>query len=728
MRILSNELYKLFTSAVFVLTLAVAIIISLYSSATTQIDAVDTDSYKEFFSETLQITDTTEQVKYIEDKLESILNSAEVNIEWRNKVNFYRKQLEQVAAIRDYKLYLENIDKSAETMTSISIFADENSFTYRNIIRTPQAYEGVKAVEPVFSPSEGILLAINNRAIDIVYIFVLIAAVIVLIGKERESGIISLLKPLKNGRKKLSLAKTMTLLLIAVFAGAILFFISLAVGQIRFGLGDLSRPVQSLEGFIGCNLPISVLQMLLIAFVMKACTVFVIAVIFDCLCTKFSVTASIVSLTAIAGIELALYAYVPFSSSAAPFAAINLASFMDSANIMKTYSSINAFGYPLSHLSVTVFCLIIGAALTVLIATMLFSNISITASNKLNLRLPFRKFIPKRAFTYSLYKVMIMHKGALILIAVLAIEIYGAATFQLAYNSDDGYYKHYCDTLSTMDSEQANIYINSEEERFNELLEALSSPDTGANELIEVSRQLNARTGFEQAKEQYNYIANLSSSNKEMFYLSGWNELFGANGYQSDMQHALILIASLCLIILPCLAYDRKCRMGLLIYATKHGKNKYYMHNNVIAAMLGIVISFIVYIPHFYSIFSAYGYDGFGSSIRCLPLYERFADIPIWSYLLILFLARCLIAVLLSILLVWISSTSNSSSTAILIGFILFVLPVLIYLAGYSLAIVFCVPLSISNIWVEMNLAVFANMSTFLALVSYSQIHRLIKK
>ena len=56
------------------------------------------------------------------------------------------------------------------------------------------------------------------------------------------------------------------------------------------------------------------------------------------------------------------------------------------------------------------------------------------------------------------------------------------------------------------------------------------------------------------------------------------------------------------------------------------------------------------------------------------------------------------------------------------------VLPVLIYLAGYGLAMAFCVPLSISNIWIEMNLAVFANLSTFLALVFCSQIHRLIKK
>lgn len=728
MKIFWNEIYKLITAPIFIFTLAVTIIFSLYSAAITQVSAVSDRDYKAFFSHVSEIQNVDEQLDYIENTLSDLLVSSEVNLDWRKTVDFYRCQLEQAQSISDYKSYLKNIYTTTESMKGVSIFADKDSYTYRNITKTPSAYEDCKDIIPVFTPSAGILLAVDNRIGDIVFIFTLISAVIVLIGKERESGIICLIKPLKKGRENLCVAKILSIFTITVLIYAVIFIGTLMIGELKFGLGDIFRPIQSVEGFIGCNLPISVLQMLIIIFIIKVMTAFIIAMFFQCLCTKLSITVSIIIFLVAAFVQVLMYSQIEFSSSVAPLAALNFVAFIDSSNLLKTYKCINLFGYPVNYFSLIITCILVGIIVTTFVSVYLFSHINISANEKLNISLPFSRVIPKKPFSHSIYKYLIMNKGVFIIMLVLAGRFYSVSTFSVAYNNDDGNYKSYCNTLSTMNYEQAENFIVGEEDRYDLLFSKLLAPDCTANEVIQISRELNARTGFEQAKEQYYYITNLSSENKGMFYLSGWNELFGVNGYTKDMTLALIVILALILMILPCLAYDNKCRLGVLINTTKLGKKAYYKHNFIISSMFGTVIASIVYLTHFYSILSFYGCDGINKSIRCLSMYENFVDIPIWSYLAIIFIARSLISVLLSTVLVWISSASKSPSASILIGCALFVLPVLIYLVGYNLAIYFCVPFIINNEWLDRGFATNANLIVFLGLSFYSLVCRFSKK
>lgn len=725
MKIISNELYKLITSKVFIFTFVAAVLLVLYSSAVYQTNTVDSVQYKAFFSD---ISSTEDKTEYIESLIADELNSDEFSLEWRNRVTFYRDQLEQAQAIENYSAYLESISRTAETMTSVSIFADKDSYTYRNAVLTPKAYEAVREVVPIFSPSEGLLLTLENKVTDVVFLFVLISAMMVLIGKEREACIISLIKPLKKGRCTLCCAKLAVLFITAVITYAVLFVGALAIGEAKFGLGELSRPVQSIEGFIGCNLPISVFQLLLMVFAIKVLTAFAVAIIFQCLCTKLSVTVSLISLAAAAAAEISMYALIDFTSAAAPFAAINFAAFTDSSNIFSAYSCINVFSYPINYLTTAIVSLGIVIVAAVFTAVYMFGKLSISASGKFRMPSLFPSFIPKTPFSYSMYKVLIMHKGILIIVIALAVQLYSVTTYNVAYDVDDAFYKFYCDTLSEMNYDEADEFISAEEKRFNALLSSLSSPELQTSDMIQISTELNGRRGFEQAKAQYEYTIRLSSENKAIFYLSGWNELFGVNGYKSDMQLALIVISALCLVILPCISYDKKCRLGFLINSTRLGKSTYYKHNFIIASLVAAAVSCVVNLSYFCAVLSAYSSDGIHYSIRCLPLYEGFADIPIWSYLLILLVARMIISVLLSCLLVWISSISKGISNAILFGFVVFVLPVLIYLLGYDFILCLCVPLSVNNLWLNVGFAIGINLIIFILGGVTGLIYRFCKK
>ena len=190
MRIFRAELHKLFTSPIFIFVAAAAVVLNIYLCLSAKPVNISDEEYKAFYAN-LEGLSEQEKTEYIDNSLKA-LYSSEITYENVMKREFFRNEAEQASLVRDYKEYLNNIDESAKTMTSVSIFADKNSFTYRNISITPAAYDSVRDVKPEYSPSQGVLMAINNNSTDIMLIFIVLTAVTVLFIKEREASVIGL--------------------------------------------------------------------------------------------------------------------------------------------------------------------------------------------------------------------------------------------------------------------------------------------------------------------------------------------------------------------------------------------------------------------------------------------------------------------------------------------------------------------------------------------------------
>lgn len=715
MRLFLNECYKLLTAPVFIAVTAIALLFTLYTSVGAEPIRISDEEYREFCSEISSLHDIDKQVGYIQELLEQERQSENRDLQWRAHIDFYTAESEQAMSVRDYQDYLTNIRNSAENMTGISIFAHKNSFAYRNALRIPELYEKVSGVRPNYINSEGVLVALNNRTIDILMILVLFSSVFILIGKERETGIFAVIKPLKKGRLPLCCTKLLVVFVVAVVSGILLFAESILIGSIRYGLTDFSSSIQSLKGYIGCDLPISILQAVIMIVAFKVITAFLLAMLLYLFCTRISTVSSLMLTTAFMALEYALYVKIPFTSKLSPLSAINLISFLNSADIFKTYRSINAFGHPIGYIYVTLSSLLIGIVISFAAANRLFASMKISVKTKKRTENNFERYIPKQAFSYTIYKFFFLHKGIAILLIVSLIQLYSAVTVKAPYDIDDRWYKYYCDTLAELNESEADNFIAAEAQRFEALRLELASGEASDYKMIQIGNELRASIGFNQAKEQFYYIKDVSSGNKAMFYLTGWNELFGVNGYQTDMNNSLILMLSMCLSILPVIAYDRKRNIRYIINATGSGRNVYYRHNIVFAAMLSVLLSLISFIPDFFAVISVYGNDGIINSIRCLPLFEKYADIPIWSYFLIITSVRAVTAAVISCIMIFISSLSSSTVSSLMIGITVFALPILVYLAGFAPALSFCSPLSCNHEWIDMSMGVFMNIAVFFA-------------
>lgn len=723
MRIYLNELYKLLTSRVFIAVAVIAAAFCIYSTAFAGDILVSDSEYKAFFEE----TENSQQTEYIQERIEYYTALADSDPSAFNSVIFLREQLSQAQAVQDYQEYLQGISDSAANMTGVSIFADKDSFTYKNIVATPKAYDKVSDVGPVFSPSEGVLLLVDS-SFDIALLFILAAAVAVLVGRERETGITGLLKPLKHGRARLAVSKLTALFTVAVSACLVLFIAIFSIASARFGLGDLSRPIQSVEGFIGCDLPINVWQAIAIIYALKLLTAFAIAAVFYCLCCRLSVAISVIVMAVLSAAEILLYTNIPLSSLLAPLAYINPASFMNGTRLLHTYNNINLFGEPVNLLPLTAVSIILLITMSVTVAVFLFGGMSISPIKKRSFKLRLNIRTPSRSFSYTLYKLFVMHKGALILLIVAALQLYNCITYQAVYDPDDSYYKMYCETIAGLDTQGAQEYISAEEQRFESLYEKLLSPDTQQAEFIQISRELNAKTGFENAKEQYEYIQSLADGDREMFYQTGWRILFGVNGYRTDMLLALLAAGALCIMLLPLIAYDNKCRIGYIVFAAKSGKRTYYRRCFAAAAIAAVMTGSVVYLPHTISVVSAYGNSGIHASIRCIEAYGEYANVSILGYVFILFALRIAVLILFSFILVWLSSVSKSPATALLTGVTLFLLPMLLYIAGYDKLLSLCIPLSINHQWLGRGAAIFINLAAFVAAGVAVTIHKCCEK
>ena len=674
--IFRNEIYKLTHTKMFVLVAVCAVMLNIYISCSQTFGMYcPAREYKEYYA--LAEGKTFEQAyDYSVARRDNMFGGWEAG-KWEIR-QMMNREIEQLKAVGTYHQYLQSIDDAAATMTAVSIFADPDSFAYRNIVKTPAAYDSVRSVQPVFAPSNGVLLAIENTPSDILLLFIIFTAVTVIFYKDRECGIVGLVKPLRYGRTRLALSKTAAVLTVCLVCGGGFFLLNLWIGSVRFGLGDMSRPAQSLKGFLGCNLRISVRQLMALIFIYKILAMFICALIAQILFIRLKSTTSYFILLLAGGIETALYLLIGETSVLSPIKQINLAAFINSAHLFKTYANINLFGFPINLLGTTTATLGVLIISLIFVTVRLYENISISEIKKSRKKIIKLK-PPKRLFAYALHKEFVLHKGLLILAAALAFSLYSEYNYVRPYSSSDNYYRAYAaEAYAKQSPADVYEYMKSTADELAEGYKAAMSGTFTGNEYW------SKRSGFEKLVNQYNNAINLSARDvpEFMYYTTGWEELFGVNGFRTDYKLGLIAILGISLAISPLIAYDNRARIGFLLYTTRAGKRKYFGHNAAVAAIFTLMTCLAVYVPHYVEMILTYGSQGLFEPISAISAYAKLGGLPMVEYLILLTFYRIISLTVFAELVLLISHKCKSPTTATVIALAAFALPIVIYLAG----------------------------------------------
>lgn len=684
MRIFITELRKLFCNKIFLLITAAVFVLNAYLMFRTANSGETTPSdYIQIFSEMEGMTDS-EKLEWLEEELNNF--SGERIYNWEVIYELH----EECADIVGYKEYLEGIKTQAESMTNISIFAKPDTFNYRSIVKTPSAYENMQDVQPVFDISKGIILAADNNFTDILCGFILLFAVLSLMISDREQGMTGLLFSLKKGRGHLMIAKTAALAAVVFGAVLLIYGENLIISAYLYGLGDLSRPVQSLAGFIGCNLKTSVFGYLILYFIFKSAAFFSVGAVLSLIAVNTKNTVSFYGISAaILTAEGIAYNNIHPLSVYSIFRYINLVSFTKVNEIFSSYRNINFWEYPVPLIPTSAGAVAVISVICVSLSALLYAKKRNLEFRKLSIRFKTGKSCRVHSkIYYTLYKSLIMQKGLIVIIAFLAVSGFMSESFIKQYDVADVYYEYYTQQLEGEITQEKLDFIDSESKRFEEIQGKIDklSLDGYSSELNELYKEFAPSLGFNMLKDRVDKIKDIDGA--QIFYDTGYKRALGIAGYDDDMKYALAAVLLCIFMISPLAANDRMYRMSSMINSTKSGRTSYIRRNLLTSALYGLFAALLWIIPYAVTIFRFYGGSGLYASVRSIT---DFADLPanmtVMQYIIIICLLRTAFVILSSWIMLYISLKCRNTMSAVLINFAVFALPVIIYLLGAKLIV-----------------------------------------
>lgn len=601
--------------------------------------------------------------------------------------------LAEVESCAKYEDYLTGIDETARKMTGISLFADPDSFSYKNIAKTPGDFAHLKGSELEIAPSKGVEMATEFLATDLIGSIMIMTVVVTIVTREKELNQIVLSRTTFKGRASLGIAKLFTCFTAAFIAEILLYAVNFAVSYFTYGFGDLSRQIQSVYDFNGSNLKISVLEYFILFLIAKLAVYCVFAGLIY-LVTVISNTAVKVYgiLVVTIAAEAVLYYTIPSASYLCPLKYVNILAYANTKDLFSSYLNLNLFGKPVNYMAVFSVSIAVMLIAFSVIAVLIFSKQRVLKSRTRKFSLAKFSIFKGRTtnlFLQECYKIFIGGKALLILI------VFAAATF-LAYepiresfsSADEVYYKQYMLKYEGGYTADKQKMIDEEERKFTDaqtnMAEELANTDgDGIFIMMKYQEILAPQFAFEQVKTHADYLK--STGNGEFVYDSGYKLLTGdESAGNKDLTLGLTAMA----MVICCLVYvysaEYQTGADVLLKTSARGRGETFIIKFAIGMIIVTVIYVLTYAPYFYNVLNAYGTRGIDAPICSL---ETFADrdMSIKGYLILISIGRYIALVCAMLIIYFLSVRLKSVISTFLAGTAVLVLPILLSLLGIGL-------------------------------------------
>ena len=682
---LRAELKKLFSYKVLWILLVILLLLNGYIKVTSAYDRYYTPAeYTAYVSE-LRGMNLQEVIDHTNEKIDAVSQNPEENRYYNGYL--YYDTLEIAQQLIDYPNYLIRIKENAENMTSVSIWGGKDTFSYRNIQKTPSAYDAMAGTTLTFDTSLGVEDFLSTPMTDVLALILLFFCISNIFLRDREQGIIPLLYAMKKGRSVFIFTKFAVSVICC--AGLVLAFYGeiFCIENVLYGFGDLSRPIQCVYGYYTCNLPVSVGEYIILHLLLKIASYLVFAGVFAAVCTISKNNLMVYGITAcVAGICGLFYQKISVLSPISLLHFWNPVQFLQSREILGTYTNVNVFGYPVS-LKVSV-CIVISLffAVCMIGSVVVFVNTRNLQYKSLSLKHHIsRKFHAHGAFWHTCYRALILQKGILVVLAAVFVAAGMYQTFSRSYNNDDIYYENFCKTYAGAVTEDTLQFIADKRDHYVEVENRIAELESSGGSLYQCNKlyaELNDRSALERFAERVESIP----KNGEIFYDTGYCRFFALDGNTEGMVQSLFLAIALVMLCSPVVSYDRKTNMNELLFSVKAGKSGYYRCFFTFAVIAGIVLTILLTLPYLVRILQRYGTQGIDQSLTSMTAFSgKKAAITVGMAMLRVVCIRMLGAALTGCFATVIASRCRSLVTAYCINGVVFVLPIVMYLCGLEL-------------------------------------------
>lgn len=611
-------------------------------------------------------------------------------------VEFLSYIVDEFEVLYQYPQKIEAIQNQANTMTAISIFQkEENSFEQKNINKSAKDYQAMVSTPLTYTSEKGIYEAVS---FPLTSIFIMISMMVLashMIMEEKEKKLFSIIKLTKKGQYPTIFAKIIVLMSLVGVITFVMVVSQLFYSNITYGLGNLSRSLQSLASFSHCPFSLNIAQFIIIFMMIKwlsACLIGMIMLLITIM-TKNKVIAFL-SITIIIVMEYILYLFIPSLSPFYLLKYINVISVLQTDMFFQIYRNINLFGEPIS-LHVFTFICMLGMLLVLIFVTCVTyryqRNMSIQS---LELKISSFSLPPALSLRYQeLYKVFHIQKVFILCILCIGIQFYQYHDMSLYIDTETKIYQQYMKELEGPLTDEKEQWLIQEKQHYDELNQQLaqivqkeleqSITHVQAIQMSEpIEQQLTGQEVFQKIYTQYQDI----KENPEKQFVSdiAYQQFFIETSW--TMMPTILLLIILILGLSSIINYDYQNQMYRITQITPKGnKSLIWLKCQIIIAM-SFLFFLMISIPPLVLLGKTYGFSSLSASIVSI---ERLSGLPSWMSIgigcLLSFFLRFFAVLCMTFGIQAIAVKTRNILLTLFISLFIFLVPILLAYGGYHL-------------------------------------------
>lgn len=605
-----------------------------------------------------------------------------------------------VQSVRDHRLRVEATIKDAKLKTTVSIFSKPGTFAYRSQLATIERFEGLTYIEPVYDVSAGVLNAQKSPVTDLIALLLILVLCTEMVIAEQKNGMLPILRSTRKGRLPLILSKVgaafgLTLLITLLLWGANLGYCAGTVG-----LGNLSRPVQSLSGFTTCVLEMTVGDYILLFFLCKWLLYAAVGVL--CLLVSLTLQSAAVTWLTVGGflsVEYIVFRAVSTVSAWSILRFVNVGGLIFSNEWLSEYRNVDFFGYPVEYLTVGWVLITALLVLGILLLCLRFCcKVRALPQKTPGMRWP--KWLPRPGRTTALvshewWKLLIECGALWILLLFVLLNLQQPRT--VTYGSDELIYKGYMETLSGPLTQRQEDYLKTEARRFDGIREELRQlqKDYTDGKLMDIQYQVLSERLEAKLKPEEVFLRRVCPLIEELqarqaqgktvwvVYEPGYTYLFGTDKSNDKADSAAMLLAVLILCLANFYPMETTSGMAPLLNVYACGRGDTARSKIAVSLLLTVVLYAVAQIPDYWYVLHNYGFHSLEAPICSLQDFAQWSDSVTLLGGILLFEGLRLLAVLsaaVAVLLFGLLSRNQAVTLFCGVGGLL--LPVLLHLLG----------------------------------------------
>ncbi|MFQ7574206.1 MAG: hypothetical protein ACLRLD_02085 [Lachnospira sp.] len=571
----------------------------------------------------------------------------------------------------EYNGNIQKIIERAQILESNKLFADKDSFSYNNIVKTAKDYKPLLNVRITLDNNTAVE-KISEYKVLYLFSFLLIIYIINKLYSERDNGMWQIAYASSGGRFQLVIKRVGIVIFVTFIVSALLYWTTVLFSLTVFdGFKGLSAPIQNLPNFNNCTLIINMWQYLVINYLWMFLAVLMFVSVTFMFMTIFRNRKNVfVGITAFGIVEYLLYVNIENNSIYAMFKYINAVNLINMSDICTSYHNIGFSKLVIGLDKVVLIVLLLLIFISVIVSVLLYTNMKPYVQTTLAEKF-MSGFNELYQMVMSKYPVMVKEihkniftaKGIWAVVGVIFAAQYFSLTALMTFSdtemmTDKMYLSHGGKDYTYIENkinEQVSVFerVSKERQKAKERYDNGQITFEEYYSVITYSQIVSlSMSGMTEPMEKLQYLKRLQTErgiNGYMMSDRGYEQIFGKDSIQREVLTGIALLAGIVIICFGSVKLEKLSGMNMLINSSYKGKKRIYCIKYVSCIVVSVLMCITVCVMQYCNLFKYYGMPYLKAPLQSLTFMESISlKVSIIQWILIIIFIKTIITIIVS--------------------------------------------------------------------------------